>query len=222
MNTGLFGGTFNPLHNGHIETIKYVADKFALEQVFFIPCAIPPHKLLKNLVSADDRFNMVDQSLKTVSKPYNFYASDIELKRKGPSFTIDTIKEFNKKSKKQNNFFLIIGSDAFFDIQTWKNFKEIFNEICVIIMLRKQYSETGTLIKKIKSCIEKNLSEGYQLNNKKNKFIHTNKKDIYIANVPEIAISSTMIRKRIKQGESIKNLTPAIVANQISKKGLYL
>ncbi len=188
MNIGLFGGTFNPLHNGHIETIKYVADKFALKQVFFIPCAIPPHKVQKNLVSAKERFNMVDQSLKNLSGPYNFYASDIELKRRGLSFTIDTIKEFKKNLKNQNDFFLILGSDAFFDIQTWKNFKEIFNEICVIIMLRKQNKGQGKLTEKVESCILDNLSKRYQLNSAKNKFIHTTKKDIHIANVPEIAI----------------------------------
>ena len=222
MNTGLFGGTFNPLHNGHIETIKYVADKFALNQVFFIPCAIPPHKVQKNLVSAEERFNMVDQTLKSLSGPYNFYTSDIELKRKGLSFTIDTIKEFKKDVKKQNNFFLILGSDAFFDIQTWKNFKEIFNEICVIIMLRKQNKGQEKLIEKIETCIIENLSKKYQLNSTENKFIHAKKKDIHIANVPEIEISSTMIRKRIKQGKSIDNLTPSMVANQIYEKGLYL
>jgi len=110
MNTGLFGGTFNPLHNGHIETIKYVADKFALNKVFFIPCATPPHKGQQNLASAKDRFDMVNLSLEATSDLYKFYASDIELKRKGTSFTIDTIKEFKKKGGGARiNFFLLLA-----------------------------------------------------------------------------------------------------------------
>ena len=222
MNIGLFGGTFNPLHNGHIETIKYVADTFALEQVFFIPCAIPPHKDQQNLASAEDRFDMVKQSLKKTPGPYSFYASDIELKRKGTSFTIDTIKEFEKLGEKKNNFFLILGSDAFFDIQTWKSFKEIFNKICVIIMLRKQETREKKPIEKIKLYIKDNISNKYILNSKNDKFIHSTKKDIFIAHVPKISISSTMIRKLIKQGGSIKNLTPPAVAKQIHDKGLYL
>jgi nicotinate-nucleotide adenylyltransferase len=224
MNTGLFGGTFNPLHNGHIETIKYVADRFALDRVFFIPCAIPPHKGRQDLASAQNRFTMVSQSLAKIPEPYKFFASDIELKRKGPSFTIDTIKEFEKMGGKDNNFFLILGSDAFLEIQTWKNFKEIFNEICVIIMLRKQEAEAGQeeLIEEIKSCIADNISKNYKLNSTKERFFHIAKKDILIAHVPKINISSTMIRKLVKQGESIKNMAPPTVTKQIYEKGLYL
>ncbi|MCK5542854.1 MAG: nicotinate (nicotinamide) nucleotide adenylyltransferase [Desulfobacterales bacterium] len=222
MNIGLFGGTFNPLHNGHIEIIKYVTEKFALDKVFFIPCATPPHKGQQNLAPAKDRFDMVDKSLKAFSNLNKFSASDIELKRKGPSFTIDTIKEINKKSGGNNQCFLIIGSDAFSYIQTWKSFKEIFNEICVIIMLRKQETGQKELIGKIKSYIKDNISSKYQLNTTKDTFSHREKKDIFIAHVPKINISSTMIRKLIKQGDSIKNLAPSVVAKQIHDKGLYL
>ncbi|MCD4744327.1 MAG: nicotinate-nucleotide adenylyltransferase [Desulfobacteraceae bacterium] len=222
MNTGLFGGTFNPLHNGHIETIKYVADKFALNKVFFIPCATPPHKGQQNLASAKDRFDMVNLSLEATSDLYKFYASDIELKRKGTSFTIDTIKEFKKKGGGKNQFFLIIGSDAFLEIGTWKDFKELFNEICVIIMLRKQKIEPKKLINKIESYIKNSISNNYKLNSKRDIFTHAEKKDIFTAQVPEINISSTMIRKLIKQGDSIKNFTPSLVEKVIINKGLYL
>jgi nicotinate-nucleotide adenylyltransferase len=222
MNTGLFGGTFNPLHNGHIEIIKYVSNKFALDKVFFIPCATPPHKGQQNLAPAKDRFDMVNLSLKTISDPYNFSASDIELRRRGPSFTIDTIKEFKKKAEKNDKYFIIIGSDAFFDIQTWKNFKEIFGKICVILMLRKQETGQKNLIHKIDSYIKINISNRYKLNHTKDVFIHREKQNIFIAHVPKINISSTMIRKLIKQGSSIKNLTPSLVAKQILDKGLYL
>ncbi len=222
MNIGLFGGTFNPLHNGHIETIKYVADKFALEKVIFIPCAIPPHKTMTNLASAEDRFKMVSKALNNIPKPYKFSVSDIELQRKGPSFTIDTIREFKKIYTKSTKFFFIIGSDAFLDIQTWKNFKEIFNELCVIIMLRNQTMETKNLMEKIRSCIKTNISSDYKFNNKNNSFLHNNKKEVYIADVPNIAVSSTIIRKYIKQGVSIEQITPHEVAKQIYEKGLYL
>jgi nicotinate-nucleotide adenylyltransferase len=222
MNTGLFGGTFNPLHNGHIETIKYVADKFALDKVYFIPCATPPHKGQKDLAPAKDRFEMVDLSLKELSDQNNFLTSDIELKRKGPSFTIDTINEIKENEGNENRCFLIVGSDAFFDIHTWKNFKEIFDQICVIIMLRKQDSGENKLIEKIEPYIKDNISDRYKLNNTNNTFNHINKKDIFIAQVPKINISSTMIRKLIKQKSSIKNLTPSVIAKQIHEKGLYL
>ena len=222
MNIGLFGGTFNPLHNGHIETIKYVTDKFALDKVFFIPCAIPPHKGKQDLASAKDRFDMVNQSLKAMPDFHNFQISDIELKRKGHSFTIDTIKEFKNTIGGNNQFSLIIGSDAFFDIHTWKKFQEIFNEICVIIMLRKQKTRQKKLIAEIESYIKCTISKIYKPINKRNTFTHSEKKNISVAYVPEITISSTMIRKLIKQGGSIKNLTPSPVEKIIINKGLYL
>lgn len=222
MNIGLFGGTFNPLHNGHIETIKYVTDKFALDKVFFIPCATPPHKGKQNLAPAKDRFDMVAQSLKAFSNLNKFLASDIELKREGPSFTIDTIKEIVRTSEENNQCFLIIGSDAFFEIDTWKNFKEIFNEICVILMLRKQVTEQKKLIEKIKVYIKDNISNRYKLNSTKDTFNHREKKDIFIAHVPKIDISSTMIRKLVRQGNTIENLTTTVVAKKIHEKGLYL
>jgi len=222
MNTGLFGGTFNPLHNGHIETIKYVADQFELKQVFFIPCSIPPHKDQKNLASAEYRFEMVKKSLKDIPNPYQFYASDIELNRTGPSYTIDTVREFKKNLSQKDSCFLILGSDAFFEIQTWKDFKEIFGEICVIIMLRNQEFEEEGLIEKVKSFLKKNISNDYRLDNANNIFVNTDKKNIFIANVPKINISSTMIRKNIKTGQSIKILTPHVVEKLIHEKGLYL
>ncbi len=222
MNIGLFGGTFNPLHNGHIDTIQYVADKFVLKKVVFIPCSIPPHKGQENLASAKDRFDMVNLSVKALPDLSGFCASDIELKRKGLSFTIDTIKEIKNKIKGDNKFFLIIGSDAFLDIHTWKNFKKIFKEIYVIIMLREQKTRGKKLIKRLKSYIEDNISNQYKLSSIDDTFIHKDKKDIFIADVPKIDISSTKIRQAVKQGDSIKTFTPASVEKIIVNKGLYL
>ena len=221
MNIGLFGGTFNPLHNGHIETIQYVAGNFALNKVFFIPCAIPPHKGQQNLAPANDRLDIINMGLKQIPSSYDFLSSDIELKRKGPSFTIDTVKEFKARNKKSNTF-LILGSDAFFDIHTWKDFKAIFNQICVIIMLRKTKVEPGELIEKLKYYIKNNISTKYKLSTEKDTFIHAERKNIFYAHVPQINISSTMIRKLIKQGDSISHMTPALAAKQIHDKGLYL
>ncbi len=222
MNIGLFGGTFNPFHNGHIEIIKYVADKFALKKVFFIPCSIPPHKGQQNLASAKNRFDMVNQSLKSLPGHNEFFASDIELNREGLSYTIDTIKEIKKKEDSGSQCFLIMGTDAFFDIQTWKNFKEIFDEICVILMLRKQEIGQKKLLQKTEAFIKNNISDSYKMNSDKDMFTHSEKNNILIAHVPKIDISSTMIRKLIRQGSSISNLTPPSVSKQIYDKGLYL
>ena len=214
MNTGLFGGTFNPLHNGHIGIIKYVKQAYQLKKVFLFPSATPPHKSNIDLAPARDRLDMVKGSIKKLE---GVYASDIEVKRKGPSFTIDTIDAFKKAHGLNLNFFLLMGSDAFFDITTWKSRELIFKAVPIIVMPRGDLRE----IKTITSFIDEHVSKGYSLDAGQNKFTHAQMQAIHICNVPKIDISSTMIRKRVKENRSITGLVPINVENIIRKKDLY-
>ncbi len=214
MNIGLFGGTFNPFHNGHIEIIEHVKNRFRLEKIFLIPSATPPHKPDTNLASADDRFNMVKTTLEVFD---DFFVSDKELVREGPSFTIDTINEFKNEYKSSTCFYLLIGSDAFLDITTWKHKDKIFDTIPIIIMLREVWQNYDT----IASFLDENISKEYIFNKENNCFYHKTKKNIKICNVPKIDISSTMIRKLVKNRKSIKEFVPANVEKIIQLKELY-
>jgi nicotinate-nucleotide adenylyltransferase len=219
MDAGLFGGTFNPLHNGHIGIIEYVKQAFHLEKIFLFPSATPPHKSIIDLAPARDRMDMV-QGWAEGRK--GFYASDIELKRKGPSFTIDTINDFKNTSvkKKQDTVFhfsLLMGSDAFFDIITWKKQALIFKAIPIIVMLRGDPAG----IDPIASFIDEHISKGYKLDKGQMQFTHEHLQPVRICNVPKIDISSTMIRARVKKNQSIKGLVPANVENIIKQKDLY-
>ena len=214
MKAGLFGGTFNPFHNGHMGIIEYVKKKYGLEKIFFIPSATPPHKPDINLAPANDRFAMVRQSLKDHE---NFEVSDKELTRKGPSFTIDTINEFKKEYGSDTHFFLLMGSDAFLDITTWKQKNRIFEAVQIIIMLRGHWKNSHA----IASFIDENISKGYIFNKQDNTFSHKTKQKIIICTVPKIDISSTIIRERVKNNESIKDLVPANVEKIIRTKELY-
>lgn len=214
MKAGLFGGTFNPFHNGHIEIIQYVKDRYGLEKIFLIPSATPPHKPDINLAPANDRFEMVKQSLKGHE---NFFVSDKELIRKGPSFTIDTINEFKKEYGPTTLFYLLMGSDAFLDITTWKHKDQIFEAIQIIIMLRGHWENYNAIV----SFIDENISKGYIFNEQDNTFSHKKKQKIIICKVPKINISSTMIRERVKNNKSIKDLVPANIEKIIRTKELY-
>ncbi len=214
MKAGLFGGTFNPFHNGHIEIIQYVKDRYGLEKIFLIPSATPPHKPDINLAPANDRFEMVKQSLKGHE---NFFVSDKELIRKGPSFTIDTINEFKKEYGPTTLFYLLMGSDAFLDITTWKHKDQIFEAIQIIVMLRGHWENYNAIV----SFIDENISKGYIFNEQDNTFSHKKKQKIIICKVPKINISSTMIRDRIKNNKSIKDLVPANIEKIIRTKELY-
>ncbi len=214
MKVGLFGGTFNPFHNGHIEIIQYVKDRYGLNKIFLIPSATPPHKPDINLAPANDRFEMVRISLQDHE---NFFVSDKELIRKGPSFTIDTINEFKKEYGCNTDFSLLMGSDAFLDITTWKNKNKIFETIEIIIMLRGHWKNYNAIV----SFIDENISKGYFFNEQDNTFSHKKKKKILICRVPKINISSTMIRERVKNHESIKDFVPANIEKIIRTKDLY-
>ena len=214
MKAGLFGGTFNPFHNGHIEIIQYVKNTYGLEKIFLIPSATPPHKSDINLAPAKDRFEMVKQSLKGHEK---FFVSDKELIRKGPSFTIDTLNEFKEEYGPTTLFYLLMGSDAFLDITTWKHKDQIFEAIQIIIMLRGHWENYNAIV----SFIDENISKGYILNEQDNTFYHKKKQKIIICKVPKINISSTMIRDRVKNNQSIKDLVPANIEKIIRTKELY-
>ncbi len=214
MKIGLFGGTFNPFHNGHLEVIQYVKDRYDFEKIFLIPSSTPPHKPYTNLAPAQDRFEMVRQSLKDHN---NFFVSDKELIRKGPSFTIDTINEFKMEYGRNTHFSLLMGSDAFLDITTWKNKDKIFETIPIIIMLREPWDNYKTII----SFIDENISKGYIFNEQCNTFSHNKKQMIIICKVPKINISSTMIREYVKTDKSLDGLVPANIEKIIRTKELY-
>jgi nicotinate-nucleotide adenylyltransferase len=213
MNAGLFGGTFNPIHNGHLGVIQYVKELYAFDKIILYPSALPPHKPNLNLASARDRMTMVEGAVKNLN---GLQVSDIELQRKGPSFTIDTISQFKSIFGSHICFQLLLGSDAFFDIPSWKQAHQIFGALPVIVMQRGE--KTG--MAPFASFIDEHVSKGYKLTND-NIFVHDRLYPIRICNVPRIDISSTQIRNRIKAGKPISGLVPEDVENFIRTKDLY-
>ncbi|MBF0228167.1 MAG: nicotinate (nicotinamide) nucleotide adenylyltransferase [Desulfamplus sp.] len=220
MNVGLFGGTFNPIHLGHIAVITHVKSVFNLNTIHIIPSANPPHKTTTTLASANDRFEMVKQAISTIS---GFIISDVELMRRGKSFSIDTIKHFNGLIEENTKLYFIMGSDVFFDITTWKNSVEIFKLTEIIVMYR-----AGDVrgLKDIELFLQRVISSQYEIFQSekiiKHHDIKQGFKTVHICEVPEIHISSTLIREKIKKGESIKGLIPTVVESIIYKKKLYL
>ena len=213
MDAGLFGGTFNPIHNGHLGIIEHVKAACALDPIIVYPSALPPHKPDINLASAQDRLAMVKGAVKDLN---GFQVSDIELKRQGPSFTIDTIAQFKAVFGSAARFHLLLGSDAFFDTPAWKHAGQIFEALPVIVMQRGQ--RTG--LERFASFIDEHVSKGYKLRDD-NTFVHDRLFPIRICNVPRIDISSTQVRNRIKSGKSISGLVPEFVETFIRTKDLY-
>ena len=215
MKEGLFGGTFNPLHNGHIQVISHVRETFAIDLIHLIPCGIPPHKPFQNLAPARDRFEMIENTLRAIP---GLCVSDLELRRNGPSFTIDTIRQFLDEASPETDPYFILGTDAFFDMGSWKQPIDIFKKINIILMTRAGEKKAT---KEIAAFLDFQVSRTYEFDDVSMRFHHPELKTVHICRTPEIKISSTLVRSRIKKNQSIHSLVPGPVEEFIIKKGLY-
>ena len=198
MKIGIMGGTFDPIHNGHLTLAEYSRVNFGLDKILFIPTGKPPHKNNKEISSNWHRYNMT--LLATSSNPY-YDLSSIELEREGITYTIDTIRYLKSESENREIYF-ILGSDSLFGIDKWKDYKELLGE-CNFIVTRRPDLTDEKLEEKIKE-----LSQ-------------ISKNSILTLDSPLIDISSTQIRDRVRKGLSIRYLIPEGVRLYIEKNKLY-
>jgi len=218
---GLFGGTFNPLHNGHLKVAQDVKAEFNLERIYFIPSAVPPHKGTEGLADVKDRL----QIIKTAMSPGNgLTVSDVEIDRQGPSYTIDTVRYFQDTLPASTSCYLIVGMDAFLEIDTWKSYKTLFDLIPLIVMTRpaKGTQTVTRFVEELKQYIHAHVDSEYDFLEHKSCFVHPQMQSVYLCCVTPVDISSTQIRNYLRQGISIKHLVPDTVEKYIFKKGLYL
>ena len=220
MRIGLFGGTFNPIHTGHIQVALKVKQSFSLNKVLFIPSALPPHKEPGDVVDAGDRLEMINLSLSTYP---DFIISNVELKRPGPSYTIDTVRHFKSVLGQDTTPYFILGLDAFLEIDTWKSYMDLFEIVPFIVIMRNgEGDSTVSRWKTLADYLKSRVSDGYTYSASRSCFSHKKKQPEFIFDMPPIDISSTQIRRRTKEGRSIKLMVPDVVENFIKSKGLYL
>ena len=191
MRIGIYGGSFNPPHLGHLIVVDSVQDQLQFDKIIFIPAATPPHKIEHTLAPANARLDMTSLAVK--HHPV-FEVSDLEIRRGGYSYTVDTLNALTVLYPK-TSFSLIIGADNFLEIETWKSLDQILALADLVVMNRAEYPVSGHPSRYVRLA----------------KFIQ----------VPAIGISSTDIRLRVKQGRSIRYLVPTDVERYISHSGLY-
>jgi nicotinate-nucleotide adenylyltransferase len=217
--TGLFGGTFNPIHNGHVQAALDIRNQLRLDHLFFIPSAQPPHKDDSSLASARQRFEMVQMALE--GHP-SLEVSDIEILRGGRSYTYDTIQHFKRAGPSGRELFFVVGLDAFLEINTWKKSKQLFEEATFVVMSRPPHDLTdAALHEELKRFIGRHISDDYHFETDRNRFQHPHRPPIYLARVSPVDISSSRIRAMLARGESIDAWVPPAVAAFIARKGLY-
>lgn len=221
MKIGLFGGTFDPIHLGHLRAVKEVAERFGLVKTCLIPAAQPPHKPHLDITPAKDRLEMIRLA---VASREAFEISDIELKRTGPSYTIDTLRHFNNLPGAGDRiYYLIMGLDAFLEIDTWKAYLDIFKQVPVIVMARPSAGAGpgSPPWGRVAEFIGNKISRQYRCSHMEAHDAGGEYKPIHFMDVSLLDISGTRIRAFINKGNSIQFLVPEKVERYIRQRGLY-
>jgi nicotinate-nucleotide adenylyltransferase len=211
MRIGIFGGTFNPIHLGHLIASEEIRQQFDLQRIIFIPSAKPPHKPSPELIDVRHRTEMTRLAIQ--GNAY-FDISTIEQKRSGLSYSVETVEALRIEWGNDADFFFILGIDAFSDIENWHEPQRLLGLCNFIVISRPGFSFEG---------IHHILSETFYIKVSKNnqKIPLPNEHHLYLTEVTPVGISSTQIRAFIRQGRSLKYLLPEPVKSYILSNGLY-
>jgi nicotinate-nucleotide adenylyltransferase len=221
---GVMGGTFNPIHYGHLAAANEVHEAFALDTVILVPTAVPPHKDLTEII--DPQHRLIMTILATISHP-DFVVSSVEIDRPGASYTVDTVDQIKRMYQEPKTIFFIVGIDAFLDIASWRQPDVLLGSCHTIVTSRPQYHlhELACSTLRQMSALHPRLtfepmlgrmpmdSPGFQ--------VCDTPYQIYLQEVSRLDISSTDIRQRVKAGRSIRYLLPDAVDVYIRKYQLY-
>jgi nicotinate-nucleotide adenylyltransferase len=213
MRVGILGGTFDPVHHGHLTMARVAMEAAGLEKVLMIPSALPPHKERPGLADGYQRFAMLALSL---NGNENLALSEIELKRGGKSYTVDTLKQL-RRERDNDDLFLIVGSDSYAELVTWRAYEQILSMAAVLVIPRT--SETrGEFQQRLTPELSRTLKpESSPPAGRTQNLLPA---AWWIASDP-VLVSSTEIRRRLKKRESVKGLLPDPVASHIRRQGLY-
>jgi nicotinate-nucleotide adenylyltransferase len=213
MKIGILGGTFNPIHNAHLKIATEVRDRLGLDRIIFIPAAMPPHKELDGDIDFVDRRNMVALAIAGES---DFTISDIEERRGGRSYSVDTLRELQTLYPADELYF-IIGSDSFLEIATWYRAAEIFTLSNLAVVERPHAPLTDLL-----AVLPVAMRSDFCYYSAEMRLTHRSGFSVYYLPGTPLAISSSEIRRLVRTGQSIRHLVPDAVARYISEKRIYL
>lgn len=213
MKIGLFGGSFNPPHNGHLNSLQTVLKKLGLDKIYVIPTSQNPLKMELEGPTAEQRLEMVREALNSYEK--FFILDDQEVKKGGVSYTIDTIANF-EKTNPNDELYLIIGADNFADFSKWKDYKSILKKSNLIVTTRPGYDLPDS--KEELPDYLQDLVEEYDFN-----FIELKTgKSVQFLNLKDLEISSSELRKWLRSSKPVEKYLPLTVENYIKKNKLYL
>lgn len=195
-NLGLMGGTFDPIHCGHLILAEQAREQFKLDKVLFVTAADPPHKTGNDITAVEDRHKMVSLAVENNDR---FECSTIEIERGGTSYTIDTLKQIKLLYGDRVNIYLLLGADEAATLMSWREPYGI-QELATMVVANRPGEEVEDVLKLLPEDFARNIEP---------------------LKMPGVDISSTDLRERVRSGKSIRYLVPESVENYIMKKGLY-
>lgn len=212
MRVGLLGGSFNPIHFGHLRAAEEVREVLNLDLVYFVPAAMPPHKSAEGLAPPEHRLAMVRLGTKGNR---HFMVSDVEIRRAGRSYTIDTVRHFLTTLRAPSTLFLMMGSDAFADLETWKECEELVR-LCSIVVHTRQGTGDGQPPRISLAALKR---FGYIKDD--DHYVHSSGQTLSFVATTNFPVSATLIREKLRHRRSVRYLTPNDVVDYIQQHGLY-
>lgn len=214
----IFGGTFNPVHLAHTHVVKELLRLIAPDRLYVVPAAVPPHKQGRKIVSAEHRVAMLERAMAGLP----VVLSDVELKRGGKSFTVDTLAALRKEVAQDAELYLTMGVDAFFDFHTWRDEKRILSMAGIIVVNRPGASHGDLPVREIQDYLTERIDSGYTWNPEERRFEHPSLCGVVPLTVTLVSpLSSTDVRRCIEQGDRPTDLLHPEVLRYIEDKGLY-
>jgi nicotinate-nucleotide adenylyltransferase len=210
---GVLGGTFSPVHIGHLRAAEEAIDALELDTFFFLPAAVPPHKTAPAIVPFEHRWRLLNLA---IAGNQRFEASALERTLSGKSFTVRSLTELRKKFRKESEIYFLLGLDAFLEINTWWHYRELFTLARVVVMRRPRYQERD-----LEKMLGEMVSPQYVWDSRAECFVHPVLSPVYYLKITRIDISSTQIRDLVAHGKSIRYLVPPESIDYIMEHGLY-
>lgn len=213
MKTGIIGGTFDPIHLGHLRIGEELLARCQLDRVIFIPAAIPPHKIDPQPLCFEQRLAMVQRAISSYPA---FECSAIEAQRPGKSYSVDTLQVLHRHYP-NDQFYFLIGMDSLHSLHTWYNYRQLF-ELCHLVVARRPGAESATANTVLPVAIRQQFCYDFQLKT----FIHSSGHQLIFLDETFLDISSTRIRQRIANHQPVAHLLPAAVCEYIHAHHLYV
>ncbi len=217
---GIFGGTFNPIHMGHLAIAQDVAESQGLDQVLFVPAGHPPHKPDEAIPAARHRLEMIRLA---IAGNRRFAVSDVELRLRGPSYSVRTVPILQKKLGASPRLFFLVGLDAFLEIPTWHEPERLL-ALCDFIVIYRDIPGGFAGVKKFPYPVEADARALAELDRgRRSSVVGTlpGGREVRFVRSHDLPVSATEIRRRLAEGRTVKYLLPASVESYILKHGLY-